>query len=42
MEKIRPTMRVGKLALSKSRGSEGEALRMELVLEVPLLKGDIE
>jgi hypothetical protein len=34
MEKIKPTMRVGKLALSK--GSRGEDLRMELVLEVPL------
>ena len=37
MEKIRPTMRVGKLALSK--GSRGDDLRMELVLEVPLRKG---
>lgn len=36
MEKIRPTMRVGKISLSK--GSRGEDLRMELVLEVPLLK----
>ena len=36
MEKIRPTMRVGKIALSK--GSRGEDLRMELVLEVPLLR----
>lgn len=36
MEKIRPTMRVGRMALSK--GSRGEDLRMELVLEIPLLK----
>ena len=36
MEKIKPTMRVGKLVLSK--GSRGEDLRMEFVLEVPLLK----
>jgi len=36
MEKIKPTMRVGKIALSK--GSRGEDLRMELVLEVPLRK----
>jgi len=36
MEKIRPTMRVGKIAMSK--GSRGDDLRMELVLEVPLLK----
>lgn len=36
MEKIKPTMRVGKLDLSK--GSRGEDLRMEFVLEVPLLK----
>lgn len=34
MEKIRPTMRVGRLALG--RGSRGDDLRMELVLEVPL------
>jgi hypothetical protein len=34
MEKIRPTMRVGKLTLA--RGSRGDDLRMELVLEVPL------
>lgn len=34
MEKIRPTMRVSKIALSK--GSRGDDLRMELVLEVPL------
>jgi hypothetical protein len=37
MEKIRPTMRVGKIDLSK--GSRGNDLRMELVLEVPLRKG---
>jgi hypothetical protein len=36
MEKIKPTMRVGKVALSK--GSRGEDLRMEMVLEVPLKK----
>lgn len=36
MEKIRPTMRVGKMSLSK--GSRGKDLRMELVLEIPLLK----
>lgn len=36
MEKIKPTMRVGRLVLSK--GSRGEDLRMEFVLEVPLLK----
>jgi hypothetical protein len=40
MEKIRPTMRVGRLALSK--GSRGDDLRMELMLEVPLLKGGVE
>jgi len=34
MEKIRPTMRVGKLDMTK--GSSGEDLRMELTLEVPL------
>ena len=34
MEKIKPTMRVGKLSLNK--GSRGDDLRMELVLEVPL------
>jgi len=34
MEKIRPTMRVGKVLLT--RGSRGNDLRMELVLEVPL------
>jgi hypothetical protein len=38
MEKIRPTMRVGKLRLNK--GSQGDDLRMELVLEVPLMKGE--
>jgi len=37
MEKIRPTMRVGRIDLSK--GSRGNDLRMELVLEVPLRKG---
>jgi len=36
MEKIKPTMRVGKISLSK--GSRGDDLRMELVLEVPLRK----
>lgn len=36
MEQDKPTMRVGKIALSK--GSRGEDLRMELVLEIPLLK----
>jgi hypothetical protein len=36
MEKIKPTMRIGRLALSK--GSRGDDLRMELVLEVPLRK----
>jgi hypothetical protein len=36
MEQDKPTMRVGKISLSK--GSRGEDLRMELVLEVPLLK----
>ena len=40
MEKIKPTMRVGRLALSK--GSRGEDLRMELVLEIPLRKGSGE
>lgn len=34
MEKIKPTMRIGRLALSK--GSRGEDLRMEVVLEIPL------
>ncbi len=37
MEKIRPTMRVARLNLSK--GSRGDDLRMELMLEVPLMKG---
>ena len=36
MEQDKPTMRVGKISLSK--GSRGDDLRMELVLEVPLLK----
>ena len=36
MEKIKPTMRVGKVSLSK--GSRGDDLRMEMVLEVPLRK----
>ena len=36
MEKIKPTMRVGKLDLTK--GSRGSDLRMELTLEVPLLR----
>jgi len=34
MEKIRPTMRIGRLVLSK--GSRGEDLRMDVTLEVPL------
>lgn len=34
MEKTKPTMRAGRVGLSK--GSRGEDLRMELVLEVPL------
>jgi hypothetical protein len=34
MEKIRPTMRIGRLALEK--GSRGEDLRMDVTLEVPL------
>ncbi len=34
MEKIRPTMRIGRLSLSK--GSRGEDLRMDVTLEVPL------
>lgn len=34
MEKIKPTMRVGKVFLT--RGSRGNDLKMELVLEVPL------
>ena len=37
MEKIKPTMRIGRLALGK--GSRGDDLRMELVLEIPLRKG---
>lgn len=36
MEQDKPTMRVGKISLSK--GSRGDDLRMELVLEVPLMK----
>ena len=36
MEKIKPTMRVGKLDLTN--GSRGGDLRMELTLEVPLLR----
>jgi hypothetical protein len=36
MEKIKPTMRVGRVAMSK--GSRGDDLRMEMVLEVPLRK----
>jgi hypothetical protein len=34
MEKIRPTMRVGRLVLSK--GSRGEDLKMDVTLDVPL------
>lgn len=34
MEKIKPTMRIGRLALSK--GSRGEDLRMDVTLEIPL------
>jgi hypothetical protein len=34
MEKIRPTMRIGRLSLTK--GSRGEDLRMDVTLEVPL------
>lgn len=34
MEKIRPTMRIGRIALAK--GSRGEDLRMDVTLEVPL------
>lgn len=37
MEKIRPTMRVGRLVLSK--GSRGEDLRMDVTLDVPLRTG---
>ncbi len=36
MEQDKPTMRVGRIGLSK--GSRGEDLSMELVLEVPLLE----
>ncbi len=36
MEQMRPTARIGKVGLTK--GSRGEDLRMELVLEVPLRK----
>ncbi len=34
MEQIRPTMRIGRLVLSK--GSRGDDLRMDVTLEVPL------
>lgn len=34
MEKIKPTMRIGRLVLAK--GSRGDDLRMEVTLEVPL------
>ena len=34
MEKIRPTMRIGRLVLAK--GSRGDDLRMDVTLEVPL------
>jgi len=34
MEKIRPTMRIGRIALAK--GSRGDDLRMDVTLEVPL------
>ena len=34
MEKIRPTMRIGRITLSK--GSRGDDLRMDVTLEVPL------
>ena len=34
VEKIKPTMRIGRVALSK--GSRSDDLRMELVLEIPL------
>jgi len=34
MEKIKPTMRIGRLALAK--GSRGDDLRMDVTLEVPL------
>ncbi len=36
LEKTKPTMRIGRLALSK--GSRGDDVRMELVLEIPLRK----
>ncbi len=36
MEKIRPTMRVGRIVLAK--GSRANDLRMDLILEVPLRK----
>lgn len=36
MERIKPTMRVGRIALSK--GSRTGDLKMELVIEVPLMK----
>ncbi len=36
VEKIKPTMRIGRVALSK--GSRSDDLRMELVLEIPLRK----
>lgn len=36
MERIKPTMRAGRVALSK--GSRGDDLRMEATLEVPLKK----
>lgn len=36
MERAKPTMRVGRVALSK--GSRGEDLRMDAVLELPLKK----
>jgi len=36
MEQIKPTMRIGRVSLSK--GSRGDDLRMEMVLEVPLRK----
>ena len=34
MEKIQPTMRIGRITLSK--GSRGDDLRMDVTLEVPL------
>lgn len=36
MERIKPTMRVGRVTLSK--GSRGDDIRMDMVLEVPLKK----